>query len=280
MLAPLLATAAAACFGVANFLGGIASRKDAAVTVTANAHLVGAVLMGITVLLWPASGATTADAAWGAVAGVTGGAAVVALYAALALGRMGVVGPLTAAIAAALPALYDVATGTVLRPVTAAGILLALVAVFVVSAGGDAESRSAMPLRAVMLAVAAGVGFSATLIALSFTAEASGFVPLLYARVVSATLLGALAVARSRRYLVDPGARRPALSSGVVDSLANIALITAVRTGPLAVVAVLGALHPVITMLLARVFLAERLRGVQRAGVAIALVAVIMTALP
>lgn len=280
MLAPLMATTAAACFGVANFLGGIASRKDTAVAVTANAHLVGALLMGLAVLLWPASGATGADIAWGALAGVTGGTAVVALYAALALGRMGIAGPLTAAISAALPALYDVANGTVLRPVTGFGIALALVAVIVVSAGGDEESRSAMPLRAVALSVAAGVGFSMTLIALSFTAEASGLVPLLAARTVSALLLGALAIVRGGRYLVAPGARRPAFGSGVVDSLANIALITAVRTGPLAVVAVLGALHPVVTMLLARVFLAERLRGLQRAGVAIALAAVVMTALP
>lgn len=280
MLAPLLATTAAACFGAANFLGGIASRKDTAIAVTANAHLVGVLLMGAVVLLWPAPGVTAADIVWGMVAGVTGGAAVVALYTALALGRMGIVGPLTAAISAAIPALYDVASGTVLRPMTGAGIALALVAVAVLSAGGDEESRSAMPLRAVAFSVAAGFGFAATLMALSFTGEASGFTPLLAARVISATLFGLLAVARSGRYSIDPRARRPALGSGALESLANIALITAVRTGPLAVVAVLGALHPVVTMLFARVFLAERLRGAQRAGVAMALAAVVMTALP
>ncbi len=280
MLSALMATTAAACFGVANFLGGIASRKDTALAVTANAHLVGAVLMAVAVLVWPAAGAGPADAAWGALAGVTGGLAVVALYAALALGRMGVVAPLTAAISAALPALYDVANGTALRPVTGAGIALALVAVVVVSAGGDAESRQAMPVRAVLLAVAAGVGFSVTLLAFSFTAEESGYVPLLAARAVSAVLLGGLTLLRSRVYLVDAAVRLPAFGSGLVDSVANVALITAIRSGPLAVVAVLGALHPVVTMLLARVFLGERLRGVQRAGVALALVAVVMTALP
>ncbi len=280
MISALMATTAAACFGVANFLGGIASRKDAALAVTANAHLVGAVLMAAGVLIWPAREFGMNDVVWGGVAGVTGGLAVVALYAGLALGRMGIVGPLTAAISAALPALYDVASGTQLRPVTGAGIALALLAVLVVSAGGDEESRAEMPLRAVLLSVSAGIGFSATLLALSFTGEASGFVPLLCARAVSATLLGGLSIVRSGHYLVDVCARRPTFGSGMVDSVANIALITALRTGPLAVVAVLGALHPVVTMLLARTFLGERLRGIQRIGVAVALVAVVMTALP
>jgi drug/metabolite transporter (DMT)-like permease len=279
MTAVLMAAATAACFGVANFAGGLASRRDAALAVTANAHLLGAALLGAGLLLFPARDATLADVAWGGLAGVTGGLAVVALYAALALGRMSVVAPLTAAISAALPAIYDVASGTVLQPLTGLGIALALVAVLVVSMAGDTESRAAMPLKAVLLAVAAGIGFSVTLLAYSFSGAESGLLPLVSARVVSTTLLGAMALVRFRRYLVVPEARLFAFGSGVVDVVANVLLITALRIGPLAIVSVLSAMHPVVTILLARAFLGERLQGVQRAGVALALVAVLMTAL-
>lgn len=280
MTAVLLAATVAAGFGVANFIGGIASRRAAALAVTANAHLLGAALLGGAVLLFPARHATLADVGWGGFAGVTGGFAVVALYAALAYGRMSLVAPLTAAISAALPALYDVASGTVLRPATGLGIVLALVAVIVVSASGDTESRAAMPLRAVLLSVAAGVGFSVTLIAYSFSGVDSGFVPLAAARIVSAVLLGGLTLIRFRSYLVAPDVRGFTFGSGVIEALANVALITALRTGPLAVVAVLAAMHPVVTILLARGFLGERLQGVQRAGVALALVAIVVAALP
>jgi drug/metabolite transporter (DMT)-like permease len=279
MTAVLMAAATAACFGVANFAGGLASRRDAALAVTANAHLLGAALLAAGLLLFPARDATLADVAWGGLAGVTGGLAVVALYAALALGRMSVVAPLTAAISAALPAIYDVASGTVLQPLTGLGIALALVAVLVVSMAGDTESRAAMPLKAVLLAVAAGIGFSVTLLAYSFSGAESGLLPLVSARVVSTTLLGAMALVRFRRYLVVPEARLFAFGSGVVDVVANVLLITALRIGPLAIVSVLSAMHPVVTILLARAFLGERLQGVQRAGVALALVAVLMTAL-
>jgi hypothetical protein len=222
MTAVLMAAATAACFGVANFAGGLASRRDAALAVTANAHLLGAALLVAGLLLFPARDATLTDVAWGGLAGVTGGLAVVALYAALAFGRMSVVAPLTAAISAALPAIYDVASGTVLQPLTGLGIALALVAVLVVSLAGDTESRAAMPLKAVLLAVAAGVGFSVTLIAYSFSGADSGLVPLVSARVVSTTLLGAMTLVRFRRYLVVPEARLFAFGSGVVDAIANV----------------------------------------------------------
>lgn len=280
MTAVLMAAATAAGFGFANFIGGLASRRDAALAVTANAHVLGAGVLALMALLFPALHATPRDAVWGGIAGVTGGLAVVALYAALAWGRMSVVAPLTAAIAAALPALYDVVSGTVLRPVTAIGIVLALVAVIVVGAAGDSESRAVMPMRAVLLAIIAGVGFSATLVAYSLTGPDSGFVPLASARIVSAALLGAMTLVRARRYLVTADARGFAFGSGLVEAVSNVALITAIRSGPLAVVSVIAATNPVVTILLARAFLGERLQGVQRVGVVLALVAVAMTALP
>jgi len=71
-----------------------------------------------------------------------------------------------------------------------------------------------------------------------------------------------------------------AYGAGALDTAANVTMLAAIRIGPLAVASVLGSLYPVATILLARAVLGERLRGIQRAGVALALVAVLLTAIP
>ena len=67
---------------------------------------------------------------------------------------------------------------------------------------------------------------------------------------------------------------------GVLDAGANMAILSAIRIGPLAVASVVGGLYPVVTMLLARMLLGERLKRHQALGVALALVAIVLTALP
>ena len=71
-----------------------------------------------------------------------------------------------------------------------------------------------------------------------------------------------------------------AVLAGVLDATANVAILSAIRIGPLAVAAVVGGLYPVATILLARVVLTERLKRHQMVGVALALIAVVLTALP
>jgi drug/metabolite transporter (DMT)-like permease len=70
----------------------------------------------------------------------------------------------------------------------------------------------------------------------------------------------------------------PSLGAGALDAIANITMLAAIRIGPLAVASVLGSLYPIATILLARFVLKERLHWAQRAGVALALAAVLMAA--
>jgi drug/metabolite transporter (DMT)-like permease len=274
----LLATTAACFFGCSDFLGGLASRRDSAFTVTANAHIVGLLIIGAAVLLFPAP-FTTADLMWGAALGVSGSIGVVALYAGLACGRMCVVAPITAALSGSLPALYDLLSGTTVRPLSLVGLGLALVAVIIVSATGHPDDRADMPLKAVGLSVLAGVGFAFSIVFLSFAGKSSGFVPLLAARVVSVPLLAGITLFRRGSLVLAPTARASAWGAGLLDMASNVVLLTAVRIGPLAIAAVLGSLYPVVTILLARAVLHERMHWTQRAGVALALVAVVLTAL-
>ena len=280
MITPLLATATSALFGCADFLGGFASKRDSAVSVTATSHMLGLVILGIASMVIGASGGVWPDTAWGAVAGVSGGIGVVALYASLARGRMSVVAPITAALAGAIPATIDVARGTPLGPTTGIGIVLALAAIVIVTAAPSADDGVTTHPSAIPLALLAGVGFAGSFLALANTTAASGLWPLVGARVVSVTLFGTLATVRSGTPFVTPEARRATLMAGVFDSCASITMLMAIRIGPLAVAAVLGSLYPVVVVLLARFVLGERLRWLQRAGVVGALAAVVMTALP
>ncbi len=282
MLTALLATATSALFGVADFLGGLASRRDSAFAVTASAHALGMIAFALGVVLFPVPYTTMAAVA-GVAAGVSGGIGVVSLYAALARGRMSVVAPVTAALSGSLPAVFGLLRGESITPIDYVGLALALAATVVVSAnsGEDAEDGpAALPPVALVLSLVAGVGFAGSFISFSFAGDASGFWPLFAARVTSFAMLGAVALVRRGTLRLVPDARPSTVGAGLLDAAANVTMISAIRIGPLAVASVLGSLYPVFTLLLARIVLHERLRGIQRLGVALALLAVLITAWP
>jgi drug/metabolite transporter (DMT)-like permease len=280
----ILALTTSLLFGVGDFLGGVATRRDSAPAVTGTSHMLSIVLISIAVLfVMPDAHPTQSDLMWGALSGLSGVIGVMSLFAALACGRMSIVAPISAALSAALPALFDLLRGTRLSTVTMAGIGLALVAIVVVSVAPDEQlhepEHDYRPRRALMLALLSGVGFSGAFIAFSFTASASGLIPVLVARVVSIALAVTLAV-RTGGFPVDRTALLPTLGAGVTDALANVTMLTAIRLGPLAIASVLGSFFPVVVVLLARIFLKERLRPWQRVGVVVALVAVVLAAMP
>lgn len=280
----ILALSTSVLFGIGDFLGGFATRRDSAFAVTGTSHSVSIVLLVVAVIVMPAVHPSTSDLAFGALAGFSGVIGVLSLYAALAVGRMSVVAPVTAALSASLPALFDISTGTTLSPTTVTGIVLALVAIIIVSIAPDAQLHEPRheyrPRRALALAILAGVGFSGGFIAFSFTAPESGLTPLLVARVVSIAVSVALAVLVGGGFPANRAALAPSVGAGMADVLANITMLTAIRIGPLAVASVLGALFPVVVVALARIFLKERLHLWQKVGVVVALVAVVLSAMP
>ena len=273
----LIATLASGLFGTADFLGGLASRRDSAVVVTIRSQIAGGLVLLVASLIVPAT-VGRADIALGVVAGVSGGIGVLALYAGLATGRMSVVAPVTAALTGTLPAAVDFIRGTQVAPLALSGIVLALAAVVIVSISGHDHSDGSAR-RALLFAVIAGVGFSGSLLSFASTAPTSGFWPTVAARITSVTMLSILAVARGQGLALSGDALKPALWAGLFDGLATISVITAIRLGPLAVASVLSSLYPVVTVLLARYILEERLHGWQRVGVVMALAAVVLAAL-
>jgi drug/metabolite transporter (DMT)-like permease len=153
------------------------------------------------------------------------------------------------------------------------GIALAVVAVALLS-GGKPRSGARLRGTSLVIAIGSGVGFGLFYIALAHTSAEAGLWPLVAARVASVTAFsGALGVRRERP---SRGTRGLALmiATGVFDVTANALYVVAVHHGLLSIVAVLVSLYPASTVLWSLVFLGERLRVLQVAGVVLALGAV------
>ena len=281
MLTAVIATLGAALYGVADFLGGLASRKSKALTVTIGGQIVGfAALLAVTLALPPASW-TDPVLLWGVLAGLCGGTGVLCLYAGLAAGRMSVVAPITASLSAAIPAAVGIFRGERLSWIGATGIALALVAVIIVSLTDEPEDGAGTHSRAALVfAVLSGIGFSGAILSFSQTPVSASFAPLVISRFTTIVVLGTIGVVRGLKPFAHSGVPNLIIATGLTDAAANAVQVTALRIGPLAVASVLGALYPVLTVLLARYILHERLRGWQRIGIVLALVAVVLTAWP
>jgi drug/metabolite transporter (DMT)-like permease len=193
---------------------------------------------------------------------------------------MSLVAPVTAAWAAIVPVAVGLARGERLHPPTVAGILLALVAIVLVS---QAEPEPSMPAagrhglrRSLALAVASGVVIGFFLVCMDFTARGSGLWPLVAARAASLALAGPVLLVRRVPLPRERATWTLVLGSGFLDMVANILFLLAVQRGMLSVVATLTSLYPASTVVLARFVLGERLRPIQAGGVACALLAVLL----
>lgn len=265
----LLAIAAACGFGIADFLGGLATRKAAVVAVTLMTNLAGAALAVALVLV--IDGTWTAQAmVWGAAAGLAGLAGLVLLYQGLAEGPNRLVSPLSAVVAATVPVIVGVALGD--RPGSAAiaGICVVPIAVWLV-AGGDI-ALSGTSTRPLALGGGAGLGFGTFFVFLAQTPEDAGAVPLLMARMASVTVL-IIATVVTRPRAPSPSTVGIAVAAGALDMSANGLFLWSTLDGDLAIVGALVNLFPAATVLLAVAFLRERLDRKQAVGLALAVAA-------
>ena len=281
------ALAAAALFGSADFLGGVASRRAKAASVLVISAPAGVlVIFGAAML----SGAPfhTTGLGWALAAGAAGGAGLIIFYGALAAGPMSVVAPVSALVSTVVPVGAALAMGERASAAVYAGAALCLVAIVLVSLEGmpGGSGGPGAPVRPAATAprhyvAARGLGYGAAS-GLAFgifflfirNAGTSGVLwPVCMARVAgSLIILGAAAWLGTRP--AGPGAGRwvlpAAVAAGVLDASANVCYVLAARAGLFGMAVVITSLYPGITVLLARVVLGERMRAVQRIGLALA----------
>ncbi|GII92715.1 DMT family transporter [Sinosporangium siamense] len=277
MTAALLAMISAAVFGIADFLGGFASRRARVMAVVGLSQFAGLLLVAGLLPVLP--GAFGAEAlVWGMTAGLAGAAGLVLFYWALANGTMSVVAPVTASTSAAVPVVFGLATGERPQPLALAGVAVALVAVVLVSRTAEAP-KAGTTARPVVAAFVSGAAFGGFFILLSLAPDNAGMWPLVGARLASLTLIVTLALATHQTLKPGPGSLPFIVGAGVLDMAANVLYLLAVQSGGMiSLVAVLSSLYPVGTLLLARYVLGERLGPVQLAGVGFALGAAVLIA--
>ncbi len=271
----MFALPGAFAYGLADFAGGLATRRAPVLLVTAVVQLAGlAVLLPVGPLA--GGGPSMAAFGWGALSAGGGTTGLLLYLRALAAGPMGVVAPLSAVVGAGLPLLVGLAAGERLGVVTVVAIAVALVAIVMATAGSTAGTGAR---TGILLALGAGAGFALFFVGIDASPAGSGLWPLLAGRLTSVpVLLLAVLVTRSRRGLACPFPWRLALLSGVFDTLANVFFLLSARTGELGVSAVVVSLYPVVVAVLAAVFLRERLTGMQLGGAGLALGASVLLA--
>jgi drug/metabolite transporter (DMT)-like permease len=275
----VLALVSAACYGAADFLGGLTSKRASTLAIVVVSQLAGLLLLVIAFPFLPASSPRTMDYVWGAVAGLTGGAGVALLYRALAIGVMAVVAPTTAVCAVVIPVLVAVGLGERPGIMTIGGILLAIVAIALVSQSEHPEPVQSETHRsgasAFTLALLSGVAIGLFYVALARTTSEAGLWPLVVARAVSVSLFTIMAVATSQPLRFPLSILGIVVAGGSLDMVANLLYMIATRSGPLSVVVTLASLYPASTVLLARVVLHERLSRRQWIGIVCAMIAVL-----
>ncbi len=269
-MAVQFALPAAVGFGVADFAGGMATRRaSSTLAVIALTQLAGAVALLPALPLLPGT-PSPAAAGLGALAGLAGSSGLLLYFRGLARGPMGVVAPLSGLTAAGLPLIIGILTGEPTGPMTLGGIALALVAIALASAGTSHDRTASDGLA---LGIGSGVGFGLFFVAMDASPPESGLWPLLAAKLASVTVFGPLALLRRTPERTRQGRAGLIVLSGATDMVSNILFLLAIREGALSTSAVLVSLYPVVVVVLARVLLRERLTRLQTASVALALTA-------
>lgn len=272
----LLALASALSYGLSDFLGGILSRRSGFARVALLGQVGGLVAAAVAAPLVSAGEPRLTDLAWGALSGVGTGIGMTFLFRGMGRGALSVVVPVSAVGGVALPVLVSITVfGERPAPMTWAGIVLALPALWLV-AGGTSGTR-----RALGDGMIAGFGIAVQYLALAQASPSSGIWPVAAGRVTAVAVVALVALRLTPRSDRTTGAARHDLGGLLAGALAALALVCylfATRTQFLAVAVVLSSLYPIVPVLLGITVLRERLRWTQTIGLACALAASVLIA--
>lgn len=277
-----LALGAAACWGVADFLGGVATRRVHVLVVALVSQASGAVSIAVVVLVLGVEAPPGDLVAIGLLTGVVNTVAVCGLYASLAMGTMARVAPVLAT-GALVPVAVGLASGDEPTALQFAGLPLAMVGVVLVSREARVRNReAAAPAGRMRLALAiaavASLCLGTVMVGVDHISEHEPLWAVLILRATTLSLIGLACVALVVRGR-GPGDPRRALAAipvGLLDTSANVLFAFATNEGLLSLVAVLSATFPAVTVILSLAVLRERLDAVQAAGVLATLTGIAM----
>lgn len=273
MIGVVLALAASLSWGIADFGGGLGARRTQLVWVLVVSQLAGLGLVGTMYLATQPHPPTGRELAWGVFAGAMGVVGLAAFYRALAVGSMGVVGPISAT-GAIVPIAFGLARGERPSVLQAVGIIVTVIGVIAASLEPLPEGAGRKLATGAGFSLVAALGFGCSILGLNRVSQAGVVWGTLTLRltVVPIVLVAALLTRPSAAKL------RPILplliATGLFDTGANLLYGASSRHGLISVVSVLGTLYPVVLVVLAYFVLHERISRLQLVGVALALTGV------
>jgi uncharacterized membrane protein len=285
----LLGLAAGVLYGTGDFLGGLASRRVQVLAVLTLAETAG-VIVAVPAAAMSPGPVCLAGLAWGVSAGLVGGLGLIIFYVGLAAGPMSVVAPVSGLVSTILPVAVALAEGERPRAAVYAGALVCLTAIVLASSAGAGDEardpRTPRPGpagvgRAVGYGIASGASFGLFFLLIRNAGQSGELWPVAAGRIGELAVV-LIAAAALRRSLMPRGAGFILLlavaGAGAIDVVANICYVAATRTGMFGLAVVLASLYPGVTVLLARAVLGERLRWVQRVGLGLAALGIILVA--
>jgi drug/metabolite transporter (DMT)-like permease len=274
LLSPAAALGSAATLGIADFTGGVAGRRTPPPGVGFGIEVVGLLALPLVLILLPIKWAPL-SALFAFAGGAIGGTGLILFYRAMTLNLIGVVAPVSAVVAAALPTVVGLLGGDHLHPTQFAGIGVGLLAIGMINAGsskGASDARTAL-----VLAIVAGVGFGFFFI-LMHAGSAAGITAFVFGR--SGSALAAVCFALVTRVSFIPRRETWPLVgvAGSFDGVGVVLYLYATFHGLLSLSALLTSFYPAFTVLCARLLTRERMSPVQALGAGLAVGAVVLIA--
>ena len=277
MIAVLLSLAASSCWGVADFLGGLQSKRVPVAVVLCVVEGAGLAVVLAIILATDEPFPGSRAAILSVVAGIGGVIALGCFYKALAIGTMSIVAPISAT-GVTLPVVVGIATGDRLSTIVAVGLAVTFAGVLLASREQhDDAGRAAAGKLSIALALVAAVGFGSYFVMSDAAADDSVLWLLVLSRSIPVPALALFAWTRGMRAPTGRAAGTLVVA-GTLDCGATALYAVANTKGALSIVSVVGSLYPVMTLILARAVLGERIRRVQQVGVVAALAGVAMIA--
>lgn len=263
-------------WGAGDFSGGFASKKAGALCVIFYSQLIGAFLLIGLLPFFPGGDWGIRQSLWGSLAGVSGVIGLIALYKGLAMGRMGIVAPLSAVVTALIPVTLALFTEGLPTRTQLMGFGMALLAIWFF---GATNARNPILKSELTLSLLAGTGFGLFFICIDRVSSEAILWPLISARCASIAVIG-IYLAMRRQLALPPRSQLAFIVlAGVLDVAGNTLFALASKLGRLDVSAVLASMYPASTVLLARCILKESLERRQRMGLVAACMALILIAI-
>jgi len=271
-VATVFALSAATAWGSGDFTGGLAARRVGPFHTVLISYGVGLLALVIVALARLEKLPPPADLMWGALAGLSGMVGLGFLFRGFATGRMGIVAPVSAVLATAIPVIFTALTTGLPRELQLLGFGLAVVSIWLLSRPEPLGGRPA----GLGMALLAGLGFGGFFTMLSQIGENAVFWPLVAGRLAACALMATFALS-TRRPVIPPLLPLGLLVlAGILDVGGNLLFLLAIQSGRLDVTAVLGSLYPAVTAILARLVTREHMARLQVIGVAVAVLAIVM----